>query len=249
MPTTLYVFAISHFCEKARWALDYTGIDYALAHLPPGEHGQWAKKNGLRDSSLPILATEDEFIQGSGAIIDWADTRSNNGNMLTPVEKEQALAIEARCDDALGVHVRRMFYSEALVEHPETVKTIFLKDLSNTQRVTTAEAWPFIRQVMIEGMDLGKSQGEESQHILEGELDWLDGLYSDGRRFLCGDNFSRADLTVASLLSRTSGAKEHPAAEFMQLPPRIAETVAQWRDKPTLQRARENYREFRISAH
>lgn len=25
---TLYVFAISHYCEKARWALDFFEVDY-----------------------------------------------------------------------------------------------------------------------------------------------------------------------------------------------------------------------------
>ena len=46
MKPTLYIFAISHFCEKARWALDYLGIEYQLVHLAPGLHMSAAKKTG-----------------------------------------------------------------------------------------------------------------------------------------------------------------------------------------------------------
>ncbi|MFK7974677.1 MAG: glutathione S-transferase family protein [Halioglobus sp.] len=243
---TLYVFAISHYCEKARWALDYTGVAYTLAHLPPGAHAQWAEEHGLAGSSLPILHAHDKYIQGSSAIVDWADEHSTNGKSLTPPDSAEALAIEARCDEIMGVHTRRMFYSEALVEHPETVKPIFLKDLSSTERESMDTIWPIVREAMIQRMDLGKTQGEESRQLLEKELDWLDALYADGRRFLCSDRFSRADLTVASLLSRTSGAPEHPAAKFMTLPPGMSAIAEQWQPRPTIQRARENYREFRF---
>ena len=34
----LYTFNISHFSEKARWALDYEGIPYEERVLLPGPH-------------------------------------------------------------------------------------------------------------------------------------------------------------------------------------------------------------------
>lgn len=244
MPT-LSIFAISHYCEKARWALDYTGINYQLAHLAPGPHGQWAKDKGLKESSLPVLDTDERYLQGSSAIIDWADQHATNGKALTPEDSEPALAIELRCDNVIGVHIRRMFYSEALVEHPETVLPVFIKDLTEEQQATTTEIWPVIRNVMIENMDLGKAQGEESRQLLEVELDWLDSLYADGRRFLCGDEFSRADLTASSLLARTAEAREYPSANTMPLPPTMATIVAGWRTRPSLERIRENYRQYR----
>ena len=73
----LYVFAISHYCEKARWTLDYLGLDYTLRHLAPGAHRRLANKLGAPASTLPILVLGDEdgdkFIQGSSAIINWAE--------------------------------------------------------------------------------------------------------------------------------------------------------------------------------
>ena len=69
----LYVFAISHYCEKARWALDFLGVDYRLRHLAPGPHVQAAKELGAPETGLPFLVHEGQVVQGSGAIIDWAD--------------------------------------------------------------------------------------------------------------------------------------------------------------------------------
>ena len=40
-----------------------------------------------------------------------------------------------------------------------------------------------------------------SRSKLEAELDWFDGKLADGRAYVAGDRFSRADLTVASLLA------------------------------------------------
>lgn len=125
----LYIFAISHYCEKARWALDYLGIDYESTHLPPGLHVLTAKKLGAPDSSLPILVADGQVVQGSAKIIDWAESvASGVVNCLTPnVSREACQEIEKRLDDVLGVHTRRYYYSEALVDHPETVRPIFSK--------------------------------------------------------------------------------------------------------------------------
>ena len=70
---TLYVFAISHFCEKARWAFDRSGIEYKLKFMAPGVHAQKANKLGLEKTSVPFLETDDSVLQGSPEIIDWVD--------------------------------------------------------------------------------------------------------------------------------------------------------------------------------
>ena len=63
----LYVFAISHYCEKARWALDYLDVAYKIRYLAPGFHREVAKKFGARRSSLPILEAGEQVLQGSTA--------------------------------------------------------------------------------------------------------------------------------------------------------------------------------------
>lgn len=229
----LYIFSISHYCEKARWALDYLGIKYQVRILAPGSHLAQAKKLGLRRGSVPILQIGDEVIQGSSAIIDWAEQQAADATLVP--SSDDAAQIEQRLDDVIGVHVRRMFYSEALVEQPHTVKPVFSKGLSWWERLKLQLSWPLIRNKMITLMDLGKQQGDESQAILEGELDWLNDLLADGRPYLAGDQFSRVDVTAASLLARIVMPPEYPGDDGFTHPPRLGEVAAGWREQPILQ--------------
>jgi glutathione S-transferase len=66
----LITFGISHYCEKARWALDWHGVDYDEIGRPPGLHFILAKRCGAKDTTLPILLDGKRVIQGSDAIID-----------------------------------------------------------------------------------------------------------------------------------------------------------------------------------
>ena len=70
-----------------------------------------------------------------------------------------ALDIESRLNDVLGVHVRRMYYSEALVEHPQTVLPIFADCLADEEAQFVRDAWEFIAAAMVEKMDLGVRPG------------------------------------------------------------------------------------------
>jgi glutathione S-transferase len=244
----LYVFAISHYCEKARWALDHLGVEHALRHLPPGPHVEAAKQLGAAGSSLPILVSEGRVVQGSGAIIDWAEAAvADPSKRLSPdSELEEACrALEQRLDDVAGVHVRRYYYSEAIVDHPDTVRPIFARDLGPSERRALEESWGLVCQLMTGAMDLGPEQREESRRIVEGELDWLDGLLGDDRRFLVGDRFSRADITAASLLAPLALPKEHPTYGMLEVPPKARAGLALWAGRPTLTWVRRIYREHR----
>jgi glutathione S-transferase len=244
----LYVFAISHYCEKARWALDFLDIEYELRPLPPGPHMQITKELGAPGSSLPLLVSDERVVQGSGDIIEWAESPMAGASRRLspdPALEEECLALEQRLDDVAGVHVRRYYYSEALVEHPDTVRPIFSRDLPASEREPLAENWTIVRQLMMGAMDLGPEQGQESRLIVAGELDWLDGLLADGRRFLLGNRFSRADITAASLLAPLALPKEHPTYGMLEVPPRARGDLELWTERPTPAWVREIYREYR----
>jgi len=252
MKLKLYIFAISHYCEKARWALDYLGIEYELVHLAPGLHAKFAKDKGLTKSALPILEIgageggENEMIQGSEKIIDWAEQLSHNDRCLTPSDqKQKVMEIEKRLGDKIGVHVRRAFYSEALVEFPSSVRPIFTRDLSLPWRILVTLMWSKISQKMIQRMDLGYQQGEESKQVLAEELDWLETQLPSEDSFLVGYSFSRADITAAALLARLAFPNDHPLHKDLNRPPRLEELAQQWSERPALKWVRRVYAEYR----
>jgi len=242
----LYVFDISHYCEKARWALDYLGIDYRLRHLMPGAHIRLARKLGVAGTTLPILVDGELALQGSAHIIDWAQAQSASAaHNLASSDDQAGFAIEQRLDDVFGVHVRRYYYSDALLTQPATVKPMFAQHLRWPQQLLLHLAWNKIVGLMIRGMDLGAAQGRESRQIIEAELDWLDGQLADGRQYLVGERFSRTDLCAASLLSPLAMPPQHPAYHRLQLPPAVAADLAIWQQRPVLRWVDEMYRRHR----
>ena len=207
----------------------------------------FAKKLKLPATTLPILIVDKEAIQGSANIIDWAQRYSSelSKSLMPSSDIEKCLEIEKRLDDVAGVHVRRFYYSEAVVDHPHELRRIFSKDLSFMNKMVLRGSWSMVRKLMIKGMDLGKDQGEESKRIIEQELDWIDGLLSNGGSFLVGDKFSRADLTAASLLAPIASPKKHPVYNDIALPPKMTSDMKTWQERPAIKWVNEIYSQYR----
>jgi glutathione S-transferase len=94
--------------------------------------------------------------------------------------------------------------------------------------------WPVTRRVMMRMYDITPGAASESRLKLEGELDWLDSKLSDGRLYLAGDRFSRADLTTASLLAPFARPQEMPVFHEMMVPDTLATDFERWRDRPVM---------------
>jgi glutathione S-transferase len=242
----LYVFNISHYCEKARWALDHFGIAHEVRHVMVGTHRRLAKKLGASSGSVPFLQTSHGMIAGSSAIVDWCEAQPQPDITSFPLslagtDPEQVRATEQRLDDVLGVHVRRFFYSDVLINAPELVRPLFSNGLPLWQRAAVTLAWSRIVLVMIKMMDLGARQGQESLAIVEQELASCDALLADGRPYLSGDRWTRADITAASLWAPVVAPKEHPIYATATYPAAVAAKMKEWADRPTMQFVRRAY--------
>ncbi|MGH6826519.1 glutathione S-transferase family protein [Methyloceanibacter sp.] len=238
-------FGISHYCEKARWALDWHGIAYKEINWPPGVHLILAKSCGAKRTSLPILLHGQAVIQGSGAIIDWADQQAQDpARRLNPPEARE---IERRADRVIGVHVRRLAYSELLPRFPELAKPALFGKASGTHRLLGNAMWPLTRRAMIRMYGITPEAAAESRSILESELDWLDKTLADKRRYLVGDRFSRADITVASLLALFARPQEMPTYHEMSIPGALLADVERWRDRPVMRWVVAQYQTHRLS--
>src|SRR5512133_2030029 len=66
----LYVLPPSHYCERARWALDHMGLGYTEGRWVVGVHAVRARRIA-KGTTIPILLAGSDVIQGSGLILDW----------------------------------------------------------------------------------------------------------------------------------------------------------------------------------
>jgi len=242
----LVAFGLSHFCEKARWALDWHRIPYSEISWPPGVHRLLLKQYGAKGSSLPVVLDGESVIEGSGAIIDWAESKAEDRTRsLNPRTDDLAEVreIERRADEVIGVHVRRLAYAETLPCYSHLVKPALFLRSSAWHRLLGHLMWPIIRQAMMRAYDIRPGAASESRAELEAELDWLDAKLSDGRFYLVGNRFSRADLTVASLLA--GFARPEQTSRRMTPPDALAADIERWRPRPVMQWVIEHYRRHR----
>jgi glutathione S-transferase len=94
--------------------------------------------------------------------------------------------------------------------------------------------WPVSRSLMLRKFAIRPGAAAESRAKIEEELDWLDAKLADGRPYLAGDRFSRADLTVASLLAPFARPKEMPVYHAMPIPEPLSEDVRRWSERPVM---------------
>jgi glutathione S-transferase len=243
----LVTFGISHFCEKARWALDWHGITYEEISWPPGVHRILAKRCGAKGKTLPILLDGATVIQESGAIIDWAESKAQDlTRSLTPrADAAEAQEIERRTNAVIGVHVRRLTFAEMLPSHSHLVKPGLFRRASGWHRLVGNMMWPGTKEMIMRMYDIRSGAASESRSKLEAELDWLDNKLADGRTYLAGDRFSRADLTVASLLATFARPKEMPIYHDLECPDALAADVERWGKRPVMRWVIAQYRGHR----
>jgi hypothetical protein len=120
----LYEFPHSHFCEIARWALDYKRIAYRSVCLLPGLH-VWKMKRLAGASSVPVLVDGGEVVRGSGRIVDYLD-RVYPDRPLTPAVDAGAVdRLEREIARTIGVPLRRLCYYH-LLPNPDLVRYFFM---------------------------------------------------------------------------------------------------------------------------
>ena len=106
----LYTFNLSHFSEKARWALDFEGISYVERILLPGPHQLVTRRIAPR-THVPVLEHDGQYVQGSSAIIDYIADRLG-GTKLTaidPTERANALTLEMHSTRRSAVVCNKFF--------------------------------------------------------------------------------------------------------------------------------------------
>ena len=68
----LVTIPISHYCEKARWALDRAGMPYREVPHVQGIH-HVASRLGVARGTVPVLVTHYGAIGESEEIVAWVD--------------------------------------------------------------------------------------------------------------------------------------------------------------------------------
>lgn len=239
----LYQLRPSHYCEKIRWALDYKGLPYQTKDLLPGFHAKTALKLAPK-TTLPILVDAETVVQDSTAIISYLEKKAPPPS-LTPAEPvfaKQALDWEDYLDEEIGAPLRLIFYHAALPDRVRTL-TFLLEGAPWYAWPLYTLIYPQLRKTMTKAMRINADTAKVAEARLLAALDRLDQALQ-GRSFLVGEVFSRADLTACALLrnlclpSVNGNDSNAPLAAFRDSQKSrpffkwVRETTAVYRHKP-----------------
>jgi glutathione S-transferase len=145
----LWQLQISHYVEKARWALDYKRVPHVRRTLLPGIHLMKAKRLTGDTSTTPVLTIDGRSIGDSTRIIAAIEERWSQPPLYPEnvVQRRRALEVEEFFDEELGPHIRRAFYHE-LLPHPQLVVPLFTRGQPAAIPALLRTGFPLLRVAM-----------------------------------------------------------------------------------------------------
>jgi glutathione S-transferase len=224
-PALLITIPVSHYCEKARWALRRAEIAFVEErHMPPfhrlatqkalksrsaapaeiPEDLSWINRAIFRQvggQSVPLLVTDTEVVRDSDAIVHYADSRMPEGRSIYPTDPGLRQAVDqwiGLFDEVLAPAVRRWAYSY-LMAKPALVESLWCEGVPGIQRRLFPLMFGMMRSNVQQLYGLNETSGAESYRELCEVFDRVDLALADGRSYLVGDRFSAADLGFATL--------------------------------------------------
>lgn len=210
MPT-LYHLAISHYSEKARWALDFKRIQYRSRPLVPGLHILVVRRLA-GTSTVPVLEMDDgRVVPDSTDILHELDRLRSEPPLFPPDPGEAARVaeIEEFFDEECARHVSGFLYQHVL-SVPGALRRRWSVGLGRGQRLALRILMPVLRVGLRRSRGLSESSAARHRDGVFAALDRLQQWRSQAEdEYLVGHRFSAADLTAASLLGpavRPSGS-------------------------------------------
>ena len=232
-PLRLITIRFSHFCEKARWALDRVGVAYREeSHVPILSWRVTLPAGGK--SSVPCLVTPERVVNDSTDILHWADAQGGAAPLFPDgPEAAEVAALEEEFDRRLGPATRRLAYFY-LLQRPATLRRVLASAGTGWEARAGRLLFPLLRALVVRGLRIDPVTAARSRAALDEAFATVEARLADGRRYLVGGRFSAADLTFAALaapvLVPDAVRKDYPPLE--EVPPELAALVKQYREHP-----------------
>jgi glutathione S-transferase len=242
----LYHIEVSHYNEKARWALDYKGVPHKRKAPIPMAHMAWAMAMTRgQGKTFPILRLNGDTIHDSTKIIDRLERDYPQPPLYPedPGDRRRALELEEFFDEELAPHLRRAAFA-VVTRDADAFAWIVAPRAGRLAHAgfkgTAALAGPLVRKrygINDETADRGREKTVAALDRLEAEI--------GPSGYLVGDGFTVADLTAAALFFPLVRPPEVGHLTPAPLPEPLERFRAEHESRPGFEWVREMYRRHR----
>jgi glutathione S-transferase len=247
---TLITIPFSHFCEKARWALDWCGVRYVERACLPGLHLRHTRAVGGR--TVPALVRDDgPPLTDSSDILRWADAHAPAHKKLLPTDaaaRGDADALEDELDEELGPATRLWAYAHGLRNRPMLRAMVAPSLPRRRDRVLLALLLPVVGRLIERQYGATPAAADRAEGVI------VDGFERVSARlerqpYLSGDRFGASDLTFATLGGAMVLPRENRfLAHDVELTPPMRAFVERLRATRAGEHAARCYREHRAAS-
>ena len=246
-PCRLITIPISHYCEKARWALDRAEVAYTeRAHLQLIH--RFAVRRAGGGTTAPVLVCGETVLAESAEIVDEADRRAPPDRRLypdDPAAADEIRELERGFDELLGPAGRQWMYNGLRGR----------RDLAVAYACTGVPAWerralPILYALVSRAIDrflnVTPEAAAESLAAVRSVFDAV-AERLDARPYLCGERFTAADLTFSALAAAVLMPPAYgvPLPRPDELPTAMAAVVRELRAHPAGAHAMAMFRDER----
>jgi glutathione S-transferase len=235
MERRLITIPISHYCEKARWALERAGLEYAEERHVQGVHQVVARRTG-GGSTVPVLVAPEGVFTESEQILEYADERVDDDARLFPRDpglRREVEDLSRELDERFGPAGRRVMYAH-MFEQRRLMLRVNNQGVPTWERIAMTALWPVAVRWGTRMLGMGPNTKRDDEPVVREVFDQIAARLADGGPHLFGDRFTAADLTFAAL----SAAVIVPPQYGVSLPqpevlaPETAAMVRRFRDHP-----------------
>ncbi len=205
----LLTIVFSHFSEKARWALDYCGVDYEERPFMPlfsqlavlaATRGRGGRRDEVSSRlSTPVLVTLDgSRLCDSTDIARWASAGLHAArDPLFP--EPEVLDLVITLGRELGPYTRVFAYWHVL-RSPKTLRALADSNIGGAQAFAFRIISPIAAVLIKRALGVTKAASEHALERVRAQVALAEQRL-ERSRYLAGDSFTAADLTFAALMA------------------------------------------------
>jgi glutathione S-transferase len=240
----LWHFPISHYNEKARWALDWKRIPHrrkilSASYLP---RAWWATGR----ATLPVLHLGGRAIGDSTRIIAALEEHSPEPPLYSedPVLRERALAIEDFFDEEVGHPVRTLLVPGLMETGPHRITETLMHGMTPAAQRAFRVMHPVFKRFYYHRHGIADESRTAAPDAVRSGFDRVEAELGS-RDYLVGDRFGVADLTAAAILAPIVRPKGTLWAELGEMPEPVEAFARESAQRPSFDWVNEMYSRHR----